>query len=153
MLPIETYLLNVHPKGGALSALQLPSASSSLPVVGAERLAVLLEHLVMVGEGDLELVRALLVVPPGGLTVALLLGHPLVLHLNLLLVGGLALGVVVLEHATHAKNVRALVSVSLLLLFVSISCGGLLALLLLGPLEDLHLILLHSVVVHYKEKE
>ena len=102
----------------------------------------------MVGKGDLELVRALLVVLPGGLTVALLLGHPLVLHLNLLLVGGLALGVVVLEHAAHAKNVRALVSVSLLLLFVSISCGGLLALLLLGPLEDLHLILLHSVVVH-----
>ena len=139
----------MHPKGEALSALPLlTSDSCSLPVVGAERLAVLLKHLVMVGKGDLELVRALLVISPGGLTVALLLGHPLVLHLNLLLEGGLALGVVVLEHAAHAKNVRVLVSVGLLLLFVSLSCGSLLALLLLGPLEDLHLILLHSVVVH-----
>ena len=63
----------------------------------------------MIGESDLELVISLLLVLPGLFTLALLAGQTLVLVCDLLLVGGLSLGVLVLEHGAHAE-------VSLLLL-------------------------------------
>ena len=102
----------------------------------------------MVGQGDLSLVARLLVFPPGLLAVTLLLGHHLVLHLNLLQVGFLALLTVVLEHAAHTIDVLFLSSEGGLLVSLGLGSGGLLTLLLVGPLKDVHLVLLHSLVVH-----
>ena len=139
-----------------------PSSSFTLPLIvfvssrslqlgsslHAHSLAIHLQHLVMVSQGDLGLVGRLLVVLPGILAVTLLLGHHLVLHLDLLHVGVLAGLRIIFEHAAHTKDVLLLSGVGGFLVLVGLSSGGLLALLLIGPLKDVHLVLPHSVVVH-----
>ena len=123
------------------------SCCSSVEVSSADG-AVVLEDFVVVGEGDLGLVAALLVAPPRLLTIALLLRHPLVLFLHLLGVGRLARGVLVIEHAPHAQNGLLLGRPVGFLLALGLRRGHVFAVLLVGPVALVLRIQSHAVVVH-----
>ena len=120
---------------------------SSVEVSSADG-AVGLEDFVVVREGDLSLVAAFLVAPPGLLTIALLLSHPFVLLLHLLGVGCLTRGVFVLEHASHAEDGLLLGSPVGLFLALSLGSGHVFSVLLVRPVALVLCIQSHAIVVH-----
>ena len=120
---------------------------SSVEVSSADG-AVGLEDFVVVGEGDLSLVAALLVAPPGFLAIALLLSHPFVLLLHLLGVGCLPRGVLVLKHASHAEDGLLLGRPVGFLLALGLGSRHVFSVLLVGPVALVLRIQSHAVVVH-----
>lgn len=115
--------------------------------------AVLLEHFVVVREGDLSLVVGLLVTSPGFLSIALLAGHPFVLFLHLLGVGCPSRCLFVLEHAPHAEDGLFLCRPVRFLLALRFSGCHVLTVLLVGPIFLVLGIESHTVVVHYYDKQ
>ena len=134
---------------GQLGHFSLKNSSGrSSVVVSSADCSIQFEHLVVVCEGCFSLVGRLLVVSPGSLAVSLLLGHSLVLHLDLLRVGSLSLSVFVVKHATHSEDSLFLSSVCLVL-FCFLRSGSLvLSFLLIGPISLILSIKSHSVIVH-----
>ena len=148
----------LHLQFGQASSFRLPNRLlprrrvSSLVVVGSQRLAVLLEYLVVVGQGDLKLVLAFAVITSSLVTLSLLTSHALVFRNDLLVVSDLACVILVLEHANHASISRLLGSPAHFLLLVASSLVAPLTHLLISPLS-LHLcVMLHSLLVHYGRK-
>ena len=117
-------------------------------VVGPTGHASLFEDLVMVRQGDLGLFARLLVVSPGGLAIALLLSHSLVLLLHLLGIGSFSGCVFVLEYASHAKNGFFLRGPVGFLLGIGRSGNHDLTMLLVGPLALVLRIQPNSIEVH-----
>ena len=110
--------------------------------------AIVFEDLVVTGQGDLGLVARLLVVSKVRLAITLLLSHSLVLLLNLLGVGSLPCSILVLKHASHAKNSLLLRGPVGFLLAVGLSGRHVLTVLLVSPVALVLSIQSHSVVVH-----
>lgn len=125
---------------------------SSTPIVGPARHAVVLKHLVVVGQSDLELVLPFLVLAPVFLAIALLLRHALVLSHDLLVVGDSARVLLVLEHAAHPQNGFLLRRVVPLFLPLSLCGSHVFTPLLVGPVPLVLGIEFHSLMVHCKEK-
>ena len=117
-------------------------------VVGSEGLAVGLQHLVVVSEGDLELVHALLSLAISLLSISLLLGHALVLLDDGSVMGNLASLVLVLEHTAHTEDSFFLLGPVLLLLSVHSGLMAVLTDLLVSPISLILCIEPHSIVVH-----
>ena len=126
------------------------SSGRSAVVVGSVDSSIQLEHLVVVCESSFSLVRSLLVISPGSFTVSLLLGHTLVLHLDLLHVSLLSLSVLILEHATHSEDSFFLSSECLFLFSISFGGSHVLSFLLISPISLILSVKAHSVVVHYE---
>ena len=124
------------------------SSDRSSVVVGSQDGSIHVEHLIVVCESRFSLVGRLLVSSPCGLTVSLLLGHTLVLHLDLFSVIGFPLVLLILKHATHSEDSIFLVSPSLLLFSLSLGGGHVLSSLLVGPIALILGVSLHSVEVH-----
>ena len=124
------------------------SSDRSSVVVGSSDGAIHVEDLIVVCESRFSLVGRLLVISPSGLTVSLLLGHTLVLHLDLLRVISFPLVLLVLKHAAHSEDSIFLVSPSLLLFSLSLGGGHVLSVLLVSPIFLILSVKSHSVVVH-----
>ena len=106
----------------------------------------------MVRQGDLGLFARLLVVSPGGLAIALLLSHSLVLLLHLLGIGSFSSSVFVFEHASHAKNGFFLRGPVGFLLAIRLSGSHVLTMLLVSPIALVLRIQPHSIEVHCTSK-
>ena len=124
------------------------SSDCSSVVVGSRDSSIHVEHLIVVCESRFSLVGSFLVVSPCGFAVSLLLGHTLVLHLDLLSVVGFPLVLLVLKHAAHSEDSFFLVSPSLLLFSLSLGGSHVLSVLLVGPILLILSVKSHSVVVH-----
>ena len=124
------------------------SSGSSSVVVSSADCSIQFEHLVVVCEGCFSLVVRLLVASPGSLAVSLLLGHTLVLHLDLLGVVSLSLSHLIVKHAAHSEDSFFLSSVCLVLFCLLRSGSLVLSLLLIGPISLILSVKSHSIIVH-----
>ena len=116
--------------------------------LASENLAVGLKFLVVISQGDLKLVRFILILLPGGFSFSLLTSKALVLVLNLLVHIGSLLCHLVLKHTFHAIDSLLLSSIASFIVSL-LSCLLLvLSLFLVSPLVDRLCILHHSVIIH-----